>query len=197
MGNKEALTATNCLIPVSENEERALKAMQRRNEAAEQVDEPQTKEAETMRASPRLRPLFPTFVIGGAKKDSNMLLSNGQVSAFSHDRNSKLKDRLNLPDLSYALNQDITTIKSDATTSGTGKTPNPIQSFREMKLPDAPKTEMLPAKQGLPMRDSPSKVLASQKLMMNFTKYKQLKRFNDSLVRIQQKIVHDLHAHMT
>jgi len=53
-----------------------------------------------------------------------------------------------------------------------------------MKLPDSPKTEMLPAKQGLPMRDSPSKVLASQRLMMNFTKYKQLKRFNDSLVRI-------------
>lgn len=75
--SKEPLTATNCLIPVSENEERALKAMQRRNEAAQQADEPKTKEAETMRASPRLRPLFPTFVIGGAKKDSNRLLSNG------------------------------------------------------------------------------------------------------------------------
>jgi hypothetical protein len=89
-----------------------------------------------------------------------MILSNGQVSAFSNDRNSKLKNRLNMPDLISALNQDIITIKSDGT-SGTGRTQNPIQSFREMKLPDAPKTEMLPAKQGLPMRDSPSKVLAS------------------------------------
>lgn len=64
--------------------------------------------------------------------------------------------------------------------------------FKEIKLPQAAHVGHPLLRKALPARENPMQLTQTQKMqamVVNFSKYKQLKRFNDSLMRIQQEMV--------
>jgi hypothetical protein len=93
------------------------------------------------------------------------------------------------------------TLSSEATLPPT--LVNGAKRFREVKLPDTTPITQASSPTGkstlyssaLPHRSTPLQVIQTHKMqqaLVNFSKYKQLKRFNDSLVRIQQKMIRDM-----